>query len=202
MKEYYYPGFEGQRVHLRSTDFDAMVERIRQDFPKFQIKFKDESPRMRFWGKICKLWNPRWMTSYITVTGQTVWVPNREWMDKRLISVLRCLPHEIVHMLDRRKWKILFDLSYATPWGRAHWERNGYTTDIVMWVIEDRVPNEDIQDHVEGQFTSSSYGWMWPFPAKVDAWVDEVIENPPVDEEPWATVLGMISDVIRAREQG
>ena len=150
-------------------EFDDYVEKIKQEFPKFQIIPKEESPLMKFIYNITlmRFWNKQFMSRFITVMFGKVYMPKQYIGSHASIDILR---HELVHLRDMKKYPVLFELTYIlfplpTVFTlRAFWEYRGYCESIRA--INDRygyVPVKTIEFFVE-QFTGPSYLWMCPFP--------------------------------------
>jgi len=165
-----------------------------------KFKFKDESRFMRFLG-VMLLFNPKFMTSYTTVIGNTVYFPSKKWMHENESSAAAVLCHELVHVDDgKRVGKLTFALSYLFPqllalfalssfvigpWGllflvflgpwpapfRAFWELRGY---LMTDMVRMRQTGKYSRlEWIIGQFTSGTYYFMWQFPKHLE----EEIEN-------------------------
>ena len=94
---------------------DAFVSELQKKTPDLKIAFKDESWLMKLIGKVA-FFNPKFMTSFITTLGSTVYVPSREWLAKQPdSSMLQIMAHEYMHMRDNQKWNFLFHLAYLFP---------------------------------------------------------------------------------------
>jgi hypothetical protein len=58
-------------------------------------------------------------------------------------------------------------------WCRMRLERAAYEESMrVRHALGGRPAVEAMRAHVIAQFTSGSYGWMWPFPRAVARWFD------------------------------
>lgn len=97
--------------HNQTQDF---INYIQKYLPKFKLAFKDQSKFMKFLGKIM-FFNKDFMTRYTTTIGYTVYVPSKEKYDADPDAYLDIITHEFVHMMDFKKWNILFTLSYLLP---------------------------------------------------------------------------------------
>ena len=179
--------------------YDGISKFARERY-HIKFKFKDESPFMRFLG-VALFFNPKFMTNYTTVIGDTVYFPSRKWMKKNENSAAAVLCHELVHVDDsQRVGKLTFMLSYlfpqwlalfalssfiVGPWGllflvflgpwpapfRAFWELRGY-----MMTDMGRVRQTGEYSRLEwiiSKFTSGAYYFMWRFPRHLE----EEIEN-------------------------
>lgn len=96
---------------MTPQDFIAHAQ---QYVPKFKVAFKNESLLMKFLG-VLLFFNKGFMTQYITTIGYTVYVPTEQQYKANPEMYLDVLTHEFVHMMDYKKYKLLFSLSYLTP---------------------------------------------------------------------------------------
>ena len=68
--------------------------------PGIQIKFKNESWFMKLLGWL-SFFNPKFMTTFTTVVGKTIYFPNREFLsEEKQNSPLMVIAHEYRHMND------------------------------------------------------------------------------------------------------
>lgn len=124
-----------------------------------------------------------YLTNYTTVIGKTIYVPigweSRD-DDDRYIT----LRHEAIHLRQMRRYTMVgMAVLYALPffplglaYGRARIEWEAYAETLravaeVRGLKSARAP--ELRAHIVRQFTSAAYGWMWPFPATVERWIDE-----------------------------
>lgn len=164
---------------------DDLLLEIRQSHPKLKIKFKDESKFQQFIGKIAKPINKEYLTQYTTVMGNTIWFPSRDLYEKNPRQSATILLHEWIHLYDRRRFPILFDLSYILMLPcvftmRGHWERRGYAADIMM-AIRRGIDPVAIYDYIHRIFSGSAYLFMCPFKKQNNRFVSDIINNPPDD---------------------
>ena len=91
-------------------------EQLKLLVPNFKVKFKDESLFMKILG-ILLFFNPKFMDSYITTIGKTIYFPNRNnFLDKNNYSKnIMHLTHEFIHIKDYNSYNILFYLGYLFP---------------------------------------------------------------------------------------
>lgn len=95
--------------------FKDLVTAAQKHFPDLQVKYKDQSPFMKFLGKAL-FFNPGFMTSYTTTIGSTVYFPTESFVNERPASAAVVLLHELVHIKDAQKFsKPLFSFLYLTP---------------------------------------------------------------------------------------
>jgi hypothetical protein len=90
-------------------------EAIRAKCPDFKLKFKDRDVLQRVIGKVVGLFNPGYMTRYVTTLGHTVYFPTEKGYLDRPLSSLTVLAHEYVHMWDYQQKGFLFMLTYVLP---------------------------------------------------------------------------------------
>ena len=124
-----------------------------------------------------------YLTHYTTVIGKTICVPlgwESRYDDERYIT----MRHEAVHLRQMRRYtQVGMALLYALPllplglaYGRARIEWEAYAETLravaeVRGLKAARAP--ELRAHIVRQFTSAAYGWMWPFPATIERWIDE-----------------------------
>jgi hypothetical protein len=157
--------------------YDKIVFELKVEFPKFKIVQKDKSWLMwfQYYAMLMFLWNKVYMTDFITVFGNTVYMPLSFIGTKDGADVLR---HERVHMRDSRGWmKIPYCISYIMlpigPSGRAYWEFRAYVE--TMQACYDRygfIP-DDFIDFITDIFTGPKYLFMFPFPKTIRKWLLE-----------------------------
>lgn len=95
--------------------FQNLVQAAQEQFPDLQIKYKDESTLMKILGKLM-FFNPKFMTSFTTTIGSTVYYPSRSFVKIRPISSAIVLLHELIHIYDsKRLTQPLFTFLYTFP---------------------------------------------------------------------------------------
>jgi len=97
-----------------SDHYDELAWLIAKRVPGFAIKYKDESRWQRFLGCLC-FFNKKYMTKYTNTFGKTVWFPSRKFVERNKWAAFKILAHEYVHLLDRMKARLFFEISYAFP---------------------------------------------------------------------------------------
>lgn len=95
----------------KTQDF---IKYAQQFVPKFNVAFKDKSLFMKILSYIL-FFNKDFMTRYITTIGYTVYIPTEEKYNANQEEYLEVLSHEFVHMMDYKKYGILFSISYLLP---------------------------------------------------------------------------------------
>jgi len=147
--------------------FIELVEKIKQEFPSFEIIPKDTSKHMKFLYKfgLMKYWCPKFMDTYTTLALGKCYMPEYLIGSYQGYKVLR---HELVHLRDQKKFGLFFTISYAALLPtvltmRAFWEFRAYCeTLVVSHESHGYVPKEHLESCVQ-QFTGSSYLFMFPF---------------------------------------
>ena len=99
-------------MNLALADLRAFEETLQTKVPGFKVKFKDESTFMKVLGFLSFPFNPKFMGSYTTTIGKTVYFPSRAGYEASPGKSFRTLAHEFVHMWDGGLW---FSLSYLFP---------------------------------------------------------------------------------------
>lgn len=169
--------------------YDALVEALRSEFPRFRVVRKDQSTLHKAihyaligltFGRMRS-----YLDSFQTTIGRTVYVTPDwdEWSPDRRYVTLR---HEAVHLRQFRKFTlpgmallyVLLPLPMGLAWFRAYFEKEAYAESIraaaEVWG-PDYPRRPEYRDYVIGQFTGASYGWMWPFRAGLERWYDQVL---------------------------
>lgn len=94
---------------------DRVLSKIHNYYPDFKIDYKDKSILMKIIGKL-SFFSPSFMIDYTTTIGETTYFPTLAFVDKKPITALVVLLHELVHVYDeKRLGKIIFGLSYLFP---------------------------------------------------------------------------------------
>lgn len=167
----------------------ALTQEIRREFPRFKIVPKLESRLQKFIGLLLRIVTAgaqhRYVSHYHTVMGDTLFVP-KCWectSDRSRVILLR---HERVHLRQRRRYgSLLFVSLYLFPffpmglaYGRARLEWEAYReTLIATYQLGGRgaAHSPELRCEIIRRFTGGDYGWMWPFPATVGRWYDEML---------------------------
>lgn len=165
----------------------SLESHIKEEFPDYQLIDKRSSTLMKWLSKLL-FFNKNFMSHYITVVGNKVYVPQLPWNEHKPFSACSVLAHEWVHMKDAKKFKFLFKLLYLFPqiltplallgfWNawfflfalcllpipapfRAWFEFRAYVVSIaVRWWLAQSTTNID---WLTKQYTTSSYYWMFP----------------------------------------
>lgn len=173
--------------------YDALVAALRVEFPRFRIVRKDRSPLHRAIHRALIVLTFGQMRTYLdsfqTTIGRTVYV-TADWDDRDPDERYVTLRHEAVHLRQFRRFTlpgmallyVLLPLPMGLAWCRAAFEKEAYAESIraaaEVWGPE-YPRRRAYRDHVIGQFTGPSYGWMWPFRAHLERWYDRVLATAP-----------------------
>jgi len=94
------------------------IDRILQNAKaiiNFDIKYKDESKFMKLLGMIL-FFNKNFSKSYLTTINNTIYLPNKQWLESKPISSISTILHELVHVSDKNKYGfLLFTFAYLFP---------------------------------------------------------------------------------------
>lgn len=96
----------------------AMLLLCQKEIPGFNIQFKEKSLLMKalYYCGFVWLFNPKFLTSYWTTLGKTVYAPTEAGFFANPEGSVDILAHELVHMVDRKKNGFLrHDVRYAVP---------------------------------------------------------------------------------------
>ena len=126
-----------------------------------------------------------YMTRYVTTIRRTIYLPTG-WAARTPESRYVTLRHEAVHLRQFRRYGLLGTaLIYLLPilpmglaWGRARleWEAYAETLRAIAEVHgRDAAHDPALHQNIRLQFTSSAYGWMWPFDRTIQRWIDEAL---------------------------
>jgi hypothetical protein len=169
--------------------YDALVEALGREFPRFRIVPKDRSPLHRAIHYALVALTLGRMRSYLdgyqTTIGSTVYV-TCDWdardPDERYVT----LRHEAIHLRQFRTFTLpgmallylLLPLPMGLAWCRAYLEKEAYAETVraaaEVWGPE--FPRRaEFRRRVICQFTGASYGWMWPFRADLERWYDRIL---------------------------
>ena len=168
---------------------DRLLASIRAEFPAFCIVPKAGNRFSHAIDWALKLVTAgaqrRYLTHYHTVIGYTLYVPPG-WVRMSDVARVILLRHERVHLRQRRRYGFaLFAFLYLVPflplglaYGRARLEWEAYeetlraTAELCgLSALEDGV----LQAEIVRRFVGGDYGWMWPFPRRVERWIEQAI---------------------------
>jgi hypothetical protein len=169
--------------------YDALVEALRAEFPRFRIVRKDRSRLHRAIHHALVLVTFGKMRSYLdsfqTTIGFTVYV-TADWDDTSADQRYVTLRHEAIHLRQFRRYTlpgmallyVLLPIPLGLAWFRAYFEKEAYAESIraaaeVWGPAHPRLPS--FRNHIIQQFTGASYGWMWPFRRSIERWYDRIL---------------------------
>ena len=166
--------------------YNALLEEIRQEFPRFRLVRKDQSrfQRALHYGLIAiTLGGMRgYLEHYQTTIGYTIYVTS-DWDERDARERYVTLRHELVHLRQFHRYTLigmailylLVPLPMGLSYFRARFEKEAYEESIrtaAQVYSMDHVRRGDFRDRVIRQFLGPSYGWMWPFRKQIEAWYD------------------------------
>jgi hypothetical protein len=173
----------------RGDLYDALVEALRREFPRFRIVRKDRSRLHRaIHYALLGLTLGRmrsYLDGYQTTIGSTVYV-TADWDGRDPLERYVTLRHEAIHLRQFRAFTLpgmallylLLPLPMGLAWFRAYFEKEAYAESVraAAEVWGPGFPRGDAyRRHVIAQFTGAAYGWMWPFRAGLERWYDRVL---------------------------
>lgn len=167
-----------------TPNLDQLDASILAEFPDYRVLYKANS----FWMKVLNVLltvvtlgqMKLFMTSFVTTFGNTVYVPS-EWNAWNTASKCAVLRHERIHMRQaKRMGRFWFSLSYMIWYfplglakGRTNLEMEAYTETLRAWNdYGSDITQAGFRQDIINYFTTSAYGWMWPFPSTIAAWYD------------------------------
>lgn len=173
--------------------YERIVAEMQAEFPGLRIVNKRDDRFSHLIDRLLKLITLGGQSSYLdrytTVIARTIYVPI-DWDTRSFEERYVTMRHERVHLRQSRRYGILLmSFLYAVPffplglaYGRARIEWEAYAETFraaheVWGPARSRSP--ELRAHVVRQFTSAAYGWMWPFPAQVNRWIDDVLATLP-----------------------
>ena len=127
------------------------------------------------------------MTRYVTTIGRTIYLPEG-WRGRTPESRYVTLRHEAIHLRQFRRYGLVGTAAiYLLPvlpmglaWGRARleWEAYSETLRATAQVYGmDSARSPQLHRYLRRQFTGPAYGWMWPFDATVQSWIDRTLRE-------------------------
>lgn len=179
------------------VELSAVEERIKAEFPDFQVLYKDSSWLMlaidRFLRVITFGQMTKFLTHFTTTIGTRVYV-TREWTKRSGWAKAATLRHEQVHMRQRRYlgavWYSLSYLFWVFPiglaWGRCRLEREAYEESLLAYAEyygANFLKDPKLKHRIVSHFTGPDYFWMWPFHDDCSRWYDRVVAKLVAAEE-------------------
>ena len=169
--------------------YDALVEALREEFPRFRIVRKDRSAFQRaiHYTLVAVTFGGmrRYLDTFQTTIGSTVYV-TPDWDDRPEKVRYVTLRHEAIHLRQFRKYTlpgmallyVFLPLPMGLAWFRARFEKEAYEESIraAAEVYGPDYPRgTEYRRYIIDQFVGPSYGWMWPFRAGLERWYDRVL---------------------------
>ena len=169
--------------------YDAFVAALRDEIPGFRIVRKDHSALHRAIHHALVIVTFGQMRTYLdsfqTTIRRTVYVTADwdRWSDDERYVTLR---HEAVHLRQFRTLTLpvmvvlylIIPLPMGLAYFRARFEMAAYAESIraaaEVWG-PDYPRRRAYRDRVIEQFMGPSYGWMWPFRARLERWYDGIL---------------------------
>jgi hypothetical protein len=190
-----------KRDHGKSVDgegrtasqqrLDALLDAMRARPRPVRVVRKRERWHQRAAAKV--LWaltfggQRTYLSRYVTTLGHTIYVPDHfdAWHPDKRWWTLR---HELVHVqqFERLGWALMilvygfFPLPAGLAWGRARleWEAYRETLRAIAACRGMRVARSRRRHRqIVARFTGPDYGWMWPFAAVVQRWIDAALDD-------------------------
>lgn len=164
------------------AEYERVLDETVEEFPKFLVVKKSESRFMKLIAWLL-FFNKTFMTGYVTTIGNRMYVPDH-WGEDGL-SNAATLRHERVHLRQQKRYGfLLYAFLYllvlpAVFTFRAKLEKEAYEESMRAWLAYggEKAFTLRRKDQLIKQFTGGSYGWMCPFPGKMERWYDETAEK-------------------------
>lgn len=160
-------------------DIAALTAEIVAEFPSYQRRPKSDSWLMKLLGFFLPA---GFMVSYMTTVRYTMYTPSN-WDTWSAGTACALLQHERVHMRQSRSltyplyaFLYLCVLPVGLAFFRTYFEKRAYAAQAAAWQQYGMTYADDqSKSFVSSQFTTSAYGWMWPFPKAIGKWYDSVV---------------------------
>jgi len=92
----------------------VLEDRIQEDIPKFEVRFKDKSRGQKVIGALM-FFNRSYMSSYVSTFHPYVYWPDEKDYRDSPWSSFKTLAHEYIHLLDAKRHPFWFGFSYLLP---------------------------------------------------------------------------------------
>jgi hypothetical protein len=174
---------------LEITRYESLLSELKEEFPRFRLIHKSQSKFQKLIHNALKVVTFGQMRTYLsqyhTTLGQHIYVPD-SWEEMSENSRYVTLCHERIHMRQFRTFTwpgmtllyLLVPLPMGIAYFRARFEMEAYAESIragaEVWG-DDYVLGDEYKKYLLSQFTGASYGWMWPFPAKIERWYQRAL---------------------------
>lgn len=187
---------------LEITRYESLLAELKEEFPGFRLIHKSQSGFQTLIHNALKVITFGQMRTYLsqyhTTLGQRIYVPD-SWEEMSEDSRYVTLCHERMHMRQFRTFTwpgmtllyLLAPLPMGVAYFRARFEMEAYAESIragaEVWG-DDYVLGEEYKKYLLSQFTGASYGWMWPFPKKLERWYQRSLKAAGVEQPSEPTV--------------
>lgn len=180
-----------RRTDSPSSIYQSVTLKVKEEFPDFQVVYKENVWWMKFIGLFLKLITfghmISFMSSYHTTIGYTVYVGS-EWAGQSPFSRATTLRHEAVHMRQLRRYGFIRYAAMYLFWvfpfglaiGRRNLEREAYEETLRAYAEYYGLPvlhENYLRVRIVSQFIGSSYFWMWPFRKSMNRWYDGFVSE-------------------------
>lgn len=171
--------------------YTRLLEEIHIEFPRFRLVRKHESRFQRaiHYGLMIITFGGmrHYLDSYQTTIGNTIYV-TRDWDERDPRERYITMQHERVHLRQFHRYSLLgmallyllIPLPMGLAYFRARFEKEAYEQSIrtaaSIYGI-DHVRHGSFREHIVAQFLGPSYGWMWPFRRRINAWYDGIVQD-------------------------
>jgi hypothetical protein len=176
-------------VMAQMDRYETLLAEIRAEHPRFRVVRKDRSRlhlAIHYGLMVVTFGGMRtYLGSYQTTIGMTVYVTS-DWDDRHCDARYVTMRHELVHLRQFRRYGLigmallylLVPLPLGLAYFRARFEMEAYAESIraaaAIYGL-DHVRAGCFREHVVSQFVGPSYGWMWPFRRRVEAWYERIL---------------------------
>jgi hypothetical protein len=202
-----------------------MEFRIKERFPTYERKVKEDSAFMRFLGKV-SFFNKRFLSGYITTMGNTIYVPR----DRNTPGIWRVVAHEWIHLEQNKRQGFMHGVLYMVPqvlaflsllsilaiWLSNWWllcllfllclapipapwrmskEFEAYTMSMAVSHWE-RTDTDYYLQNIAKNFYGPSYYFMWPFKDSITAKLKEELEKVRLGEYDNKAVFKDVKDIM------
>lgn len=100
---------------MRDVNFISIYKKAKRIFPNMSIKYKESSTFMKILSYLL-FFNKSFMTKYITTIGNTIYFPNKDYLNNNKIQSSIILLHELMHIYDSMYYgKYAFAFLYLFP---------------------------------------------------------------------------------------
>lgn len=170
--------------------YTDLIENLREEY-KTTLVYKDNSKFMRLLNVLLLIvtfgGQRQFMTRFTTTIGKTIYVP-REWEQYPVAEKITILRHERIHLRQAKRYPLFvfsflylfFPLPLFLAYYRAKFEKEAYEesmrsdADLYGGMV---LYQKSYSDFIQSQFTSSAYGWMWPFKDSINKWYLDTVER-------------------------